>query len=208
MMDDDRPNGAFVGFSLDSDEFSRGWLRRAIAEILAQRSDLLFVLADRLLYFNKSVSVRSSNRLVLDLPVASRKIEQRKNDIRLFLASEIARLTKKDRSRISVASWDDFSDVKFANISRTLQIAYSATRRFRESVTSDVDAHFGRHPFGELPEQLYRDLCAHYVVEETAMIVRITEDGHPFEYYPQAHIRTLSDLYADKFAESGLTVEE
>jgi hypothetical protein len=45
------------------------------------------------------------------------------------------------------------------------------------------------------------------VIEETAMIIRITEDGDPYEFYPQQHIHTLTEMYADTFVDAGLTVE-
>jgi N-acetyl-anhydromuramyl-L-alanine amidase AmpD len=46
------------------------------------------------------------------------------------------------------------------------------------------------------------------VIEETAMIIRITELGaRPFDYYPQAQIQTLERLYTDEFSPFGLTID-
>ena len=39
------------------------------------------------------------------------------------------------------------------------------------------------------------------------MIMSITERGRPFEYYPEMHIQTLTDLYGGRFTKFGLTVD-
>ncbi len=198
---------AFVGVSLDSNQFSRTWVRGAISHILSKHADLQFVLADRLLTYNKTIH-RDNGSSTLDFLSASERIEKRKKDIFQFLTSEISRLPGEDRPRVHVATWDDYSDVYYANLSRALRIAYIALPAFRLCVEYDVEAHLikhvGRHDEGEID----RSLCASYVLDETAMIIRVTELAKkPFDYYPQEQIETLQCLYEGRFSAIGLSVE-
>jgi hypothetical protein len=200
-------SAAFVGVSLDSDEFTREWVRQAISYILSKHSRVVFVLADRLLGFNKDAGPDETGNMVLNLETAAAKIAKRRNDVQLFLKSEVSRLEESDRRRASIAAWDEYADAEFANIERILKIAYAALPRFRECVDRDVEAHLAQQGEWRIPQEVYRRLCALYVVEETAMIIRITEDGNPYEYYPHSYIHTLRDVYDDRFADLGLTVE-
>jgi hypothetical protein len=198
---------AFIVISLDSDKFNREWLRRATSYVLDRHSALVFVLADRLLAYNKFVSQNEREEDALTLTDSHLRIEQRKNDVSRMLHSEIVRLPPSECSRVSVSTWDSYADASFVNIERILKIAYSVLTEFKRCVDEDVQNHFSVQRNHYHTDAVARDLSAQYVVEETAMAVRIAEAGIPFEYYPQAHIKTLTFLYEDRFAQSGLSVE-
>jgi hypothetical protein len=198
---------AFVGVSLDSTLFSRDWVRKAICYILSQHTSLEFVLGDRLLTFNKSTRQNIDGNRVIDLTDAEARIAKRTGDFHQFLLSEVSRLSEGDRPRVLISKWNDHSDAQFANIARVLSIAYSSIRRFEQCVDRDVEAHLFSQIGSQDPPEIHRRLCALYVIEETAMIIRITESGRPYEYYPQNHIYTLTELYEDRFADFGLTIE-
>src|SRR5580698_5946257 len=89
--------GAFVGVSLDSDQFTREWVRKAIPYVLSRHPTLLFVLADRLLTFNKSTHQTGAGLLELDLQGANTRITKRYGDFYHFLSSEAARLPGEER---------------------------------------------------------------------------------------------------------------
>jgi hypothetical protein len=108
---------------------------------------------------------------------------------------------------VAISRWDDHSDAQFVNIARVLTIAYSTLKRFQQCVDHDVEAHLINRTESPHSSDLHKRLCVLYVIEETAMIIRITESGKPFEYYPQQHIYTLTEIYNDSFADLGLTVE-
>jgi hypothetical protein len=198
---------AFVGVSLDSTLFSREWVRGAISYIVSRHTSLEFVLGDRLLAFNKTIRQDPKGHLLVDLPGGEARIAKRVSDIYEFLVSEVLRLAEGERSRVSISRWDDHCDARFTNIARVLNIAYSSVRRFKQCVDRDVEAHLFNQINSPHPAEIHRRLCTLYVIEETAMIIRISEWGKPYEYYPQKHIYTLTDIYQDRFADLGLTVE-
>ena len=200
-------SSAFVGVSLDSNQFSRTWVRAAISYILARHSNVQFVLADQLLAYNKTACETNGN-LVLDFSSATARALKRKGDIHQFFLSEVGRLPEADQLRVSVATWDDYADPSFSRIARSLLIGYSALPVFRSCVDHDVEAHFSMHLDHRVHPEVERRLCACYVLEETAMIIRITElAGKPFDYYPQDQIETLQRLYEDAFSSVGLTID-
>jgi hypothetical protein len=198
---------AFIGVSLDSDLFCRQWIRSALAYVLSRHAELLFVLGDGLLAFNKCISHHLDGQLVLDLEAAERKISKRTEDIYQLCFSEVRRLPKAEQARVSIHKWAEYCDNRFVEIARTLKIAYSAIESFRDCVHRDVAIHLDGLAENHYPAELHERLCALYVIEETAMIIRITEEHNPYEYYPRQHIQTLTDTYAGKFAAQGLTVE-
>jgi hypothetical protein len=204
----DMLEGAFVGVSLDSDLFTRSWVRFALDFILRRHVDVLFVLGDRLLVYNKAL-VRSANLgTSLSKSDADSRIEKRSSDIMKFLEGEISLLPQMDRIRVKVSRWQEQQGAEFTEIHRFLRIAYFAFDEFRSCVDSDVRQHLSRVIDSEFDPLLRAELCAQYVLEETAMIMSITEKQRPYEYYPESHIRTLTELYSGRFARFGLTVEE
>ncbi len=199
-------NSAFIGVSLDSAIFSREWIRTAFHHVLSQHDTLLLVLADQLLAYNKTAVLENSPTRI-DLESARLRMDQRREDIAKFLKKEIALLTKLQRERVHVAAWGDYSDAAYADLHRKLRIAYSAVEAFRSCVDLDASSHFERYLNDSENRNSHHELCVSYVLDETAMDIRITElAGHPFEYYPEEHIRTLTSLYEDRFLEFGLSV--
>lgn len=201
-------SAAFIGVSLDSVLFSREWVRLAFRHVLPRHDRLLFVLADRLLAYNKTALI-STRPISLDFESARLRMDQRSRDITKFLDKEIALLAKPERERVQVAHWADYSDSVYADLHRKLRIAYSAVGLFRTCVDLDASIHFERHLNGFEDRSLYHELCVSYVLDETAMDIRITElTSHSFEYYPEQHIQTLTALYEGKFREFGLSVQQ
>jgi tRNA-dependent cyclodipeptide synthase len=200
---------AFVGVSLDSADFSRDWIRDAITHILGKHPSLLFVLADRLLAYNKSAH-ESGAVTALDLEQAARRINQRREDITRFISSEVARLGEHDRTRVQIARWDEFSDYRYANLLRNLRIAFATLEEFRLCVKSTADRHLQRRTSSDLrPKETELDLCISYVLDETAMSISVTElGGRPYEYYPEMQIDVLAQLYQGRFSHLGLSVEK
>jgi hypothetical protein len=191
---------------LDSQEFTRQWVKFALSYTLLKHRDVELLLGDRLLLYNKTVQGEGPEYSV-DFRLASTRRDKREEDVARFLQSEIDRLTGGDQRRVRIASWADYSDVVFEDIVRNLHISYIALLPFKDCVDRDVDAHFRANPNSSHPD-LHRLLSTLYVVEETAMIIRITElADRPFFYYPQDDINTLRALYNNEFAVSGLSVE-
>ena len=200
-------SSAFVGVSLDSNRFTRERVNFAIPHILSKHADLQFVLADRLLTYNKLLACHDGLTR-LDFSAATSRIEKRSGDINQFLSNEVSRLSKSDKSRVTIATWDDYCDHHHARIARTLAIAYSSIPEFRQCVRNDVETHLLGNGQSHIDRGITRRLCASYVLEETAMIMRITElSERPFDYYPGDQIETLESLYEDRFSSAGLTVD-
>lgn len=198
---------AFVGISLDSKLFSREWIQMAVRCILDRNATVEFVLCDRLLSFNKTLSQESGGKVTMDLSECEARIAKRSGDIHGLMVSEVSVLSESDRCRVSVSKWGDHADSRFADIHRVLSIAYASLDQFRECVDRDVEAHLLHQTKTLVSSAIHRSLCALYIIEESAMSIRITEFGRPFEYYPGTPICTLSDIYDGRFAPYGLTVE-
>jgi tRNA-dependent cyclodipeptide synthase len=199
-------NSAFIGVSLDSAIFSREWIRSSLRYVLTKHEDVLLLLADEILAYNKTLALELGPR-IMDLELARARIGQRRDDIAKFLSKEIAFLPKADQNRIRLAVWRDFSDAAYAHLLRQLRIAYSGIDAFRSCVDEDASVHLQKHWNGSPDREVHGELCVSYVLDETAMDIRVTElAGYRFEYYPQDHIRTLTRLYENKFIAFGLTV--
>jgi hypothetical protein len=199
-------SGAFVGISLDSALLSREWIRFALGHLLSEHDDVLLVLADRLLAYNKTAAPSDLGGGI-DLGSAKAKMEQRSNDISRLFAREIALLPKVKQEHVRVGAWDDYSDALYISLLRTLRIAYSVIREFRECVDHDASSHDVKHPETSEYREARHELAVSYVLDETAMAIRITEfTNYSFEYYPDDHIQTLTYLYEDRFLARGLSV--
>lgn len=202
----DKQASAFIGVSLDSRNFTREWIDAAISHILQSHNDLLFLLADSLLAYNKFTEFEgASARLSIDR--GSRLIEKRRTDIWTFLERIVNARRPEERARIKLARWDEYCDHYYANLLRMLRIAYATIADFRVAADSCAISHFSRHPSSvDVPKRI--ELCTAYIIEETAMSIRITElADRPFEYYPDNDIELLTPIYDGKFAGHGLTVE-
>jgi len=203
---DPSQQSAIIGVSLDSKSFTREWVRYAISHTLAKHRDVELFLGDRLLSYNKTLR-RYALDFAVDFETARRRMAHRSGEVASFLQSEIARLRSDDRARIRITNWTHYSDSVFQDLFRHLQIAYAALPAFRACVSHDVLAHFTPPPQANQAE-VSRVLSALYVVEETAMLIRITEMAdRPYDYYPENQIFTLDSLYADEFVGQGLSIE-
>ncbi len=198
-------HSAIIGVSLDSRSFTRAWVRFAISHTLSRHKDVELLLGDRLLLYNKAVHEAGSQNVV-DLQAAAERIAKRKADLASLIESEINRLPAEHRRRVRISSWVDYSDVAFQDILRNLHICYVALAAFSECVKRDVDVHFASSVEVSRPRE-HTFLSRLYVLEETAMIIRITELAEkPFFYYPGDDIITLRSIYNDEFAGCGLSV--
>jgi hypothetical protein len=160
----------------------------------------------RLLSYNRTFRENGPEAGV-DFENTRRRITHRRGEVASFLQSEIARLGSHDQARIRIADWSHYSDCAFQDLFRQLQIAYVALPAFRNCVEHDVSAHF-TSPSRANHAEVHRSLSGLYVVEETAMLIRITElSDRPYDYYPGNQIFTLSSLYADEFAGQGLSIQ-
>jgi hypothetical protein len=195
-----------IGVSLDSQLFTRPWMRFAISYALSKHKDLELFLGDRLLSYNKTVQT-AGEECTVDFDSARTKREKRKGEITAFINSEIDRLPPDERARIAVTSWSDYSDAAMEDILRNLHISFVAVEAFRKCVDRDVEIHFRSAPeLGGV--ETHKLLSRLYVVEETAMIIRIAElAGKPFFYYPEDEPITIRSIYSGEFAASGLSVE-
>jgi tRNA-dependent cyclodipeptide synthase len=199
-------HSGMIGVSLDSQLFTREWVRFAIAYTLSKHKDLELFLGDRLLLYNKTVQADGQERRV-DFESANAKREKRTCEIRAFINSEIERLPPSDQARIKVTSWSDYADAAMEDILRNLHISYVSVKAFRECVDLDVEIHFMSNPEVTRPDT-HKLLSTLYVVAETAMIIRMAElAGKPFFYYPEEEPVTIRSLYNGDFAELGLSVE-
>lgn len=198
-------HSAIIGVSLDSRSFTREWVRFAISHTLARHKDVELFLGDRLLLYNKTVQ-DDGLECTVDFDRAKTRSLKRREDLAGLMQSEMNRLPDCDRQRIRISSWSDYSDVVFDDIMRNLHISYIALNAFRECVTKDVEEHFESGPSVIRPRD-HRMLSSLYVLEETAMIIRITELANkPFFYYPEDDIFTLKSIYNDEFSPYGLSV--
>ena len=174
--------------------------------LLREHDDVLLVLADQLLAYNK-IAFSPDFTGAIDLDSAKVKMDQRRDDISRFLAKEIALIPKAGRHRVHITAWEDHSDALYIGLLRKLRIAYSVIPEFRACVDHDARVHFDRHSNSLEKGNVRHELSVSYVLDETAMDIRITEfSGHPFEYYPEDHIQTLTHLYEGRFRARGLCV--
>jgi len=198
---------AFIAMSLDSALFTREWFRFAFPHLLETHKDLTVVFGNRLFMYNKTVVGDEGKELRIDLPLARAREGKRATEIHVFLEGEVARLPPGLRERVTLARWEDFTDTVFQDIYRVLSIAYAGLQSFRDCVDLDVETHLMGRGSGLLPQNVHRRLSALYVVEETALLIRIAENGRPFDFYPQNQIHTLEAVYTGDFANAGLSVE-
>jgi tRNA-dependent cyclodipeptide synthase len=201
-----KKNSAFVGVSLDSQSFTREWIDMAVSHILGRHDDMLFLLADSLMAYNKFAQF-DGETACLSIQKGTRLIEKRRTDICTFLKRAIGARSLEEQTRIGLAQWNSYCDSHYANLLRMLRIAYATIRGFRASAESCAVEHFSRHPSSaDIPQRI--ELCTSYIIEETAMSIRITEFGdRPFEYYPDNDIELLTPIYEGQFAKQGLTIE-
>ncbi len=197
---------AFIGVSLDSRLFSREWIRFALPRLLAKHRSVLFLLADDLLLYTRSVE-RAKDRLALDFVEANKLVITRSMEYRRFLESEAERVRGCGGERVKVKSWMEFADRVYVDLLRRLTIAFHTIEDFRISVMGIVDKHKVKVPVVKHFSGI-EGASAQFVLDEIAMCLRVTEkDCFHFEYYPEEQIGTVAELYDGAFAKHGLTVD-
>lgn len=197
---------AFIGVSLDSKLFSRTWVRFAIDYTLEKHHCLLFLLADDLLKYTRTAQT-ISGKTALKIVETSRIINDRKLAFEKFLISEINRIDQYSQTRILIKPWRSFTDDSYVNILRNLQIAYATLTPFQKCVDDIALKHIRKNPT-KLHFQSSLKTSAAFLLDEVAMCLRITEiDRFQNEYYPTDQINILTELYADKFVQYGLSIE-
>lgn len=197
---------AFIGVSLDSKLFSRTWVRFAIDFILERHHCLLFLLADDLLRYTRTAQV-ISNKTVLKIAETSNLINNRRLEFEKFLISEVNRIDKHSQTRILIKSWRSFTDNSYVNILRNLQIAYATLIPFQQCVNDVALKHIEKN-LTKLHFQSSLKASTAFLLDEVAMCLRITEiDQFQYEYYPTNQIDIITELYADKFVQYGLSIE-
>ena len=200
-----RPNRAFIGISLDSKGFSRIWVREALKLILKKHDQLLIVIADDLFWYTRSLHQKDGeNRLALE--ECKSRIAKRRGEAMRFLSSEINKLSCEDQEKIEIRSWNYFADGSYADLLRKLKIAFLGLPDFNSSVKSVASRH--AHKITSFTaHDIATDACTEFLLDETAMCVRITEiEGYCNEYYPGEDIAVLGNLYAGEWAHLGLDV--
>jgi hypothetical protein len=180
-------------------------MRYAISYTLSRHKDVELLLGDRLLFYNKTVQ-NDSSQSVVEFQRAAERIAKRKADVSALIESEIKRLPIDCQRRVRVSSWVDNSDIAFGDILRKLHICYVALTAFGECVDQDVKIHFASNLEVDRPTD-HTYLSSLYILEETAMIIRITElADKPFFCYPGDDFITLHSIYDEKFTLCGLSV--
>ena len=100
---------AFIGVSLDSKAFTRPWVRLALAQLVANYSSVLVLLADELLLYTRTARSNQGD-VVLDYHNAGDFMHRRSREMARFMESEVLRLPPVMRERVSIKTWSDFSD--------------------------------------------------------------------------------------------------
>lgn len=202
----EKRGNAFIGVSLDTKLFSRAWVRYAMNFILHKHHSLLFLLADDLLRYTRTVQV-VSGKTILNIPEISDVVNSRRLEFEKFLTSEIKRLNNNFQSRILIKPWHSFTDNSYVQILRYLHIAYATLIPFQQCVNDVAVEHINKS-FGKLqfPDPLQTSVA--FLLDEVAMCLRITElDQFPYEYYPENQTDILTQLYENRFFLNGLSAE-
>lgn len=201
-----REGKAFIGVSLDSQLFSRTWVRYALKFVFQKHHSLLFLLADDLLRYTRTAQV-ISGKAILKIPETSQLVNRKRIEVQRFLHSEVKRLDSNSQAQILIKSWNSFADSSYVQILRHLQIAYATIVPFQQCVNDvaldHINKTFAKFRF---PNPLQTSVA--FLLDEVAMCLKITEmDEFSFEYYPTQQIDILTQLYSDKFTFYGLSVE-
>jgi len=167
----------------------------------------MIVLADDLLKFSRT-AIPQRGSVVLDFEAAESYTVKRRQEVAQFFESEILHLPVETRKSVRLGYWSLFADAKFNELSRKLRIAYEAVACFRSAIDSVASAHGERQKSAGLDMKTLANLNASYIIEESAMCMRITEiEGYTDEYHPSDDLPVMPHLYAGAFADFGLTVQ-
>jgi hypothetical protein len=174
--------------------------------MLERHDDILFLLADELwLYDRTPISLYP---IRLDIGLARDRMKRRSSEMERLLKSEIGALTREEQGRISIVSWNHYSDDAYATLLRLLRSALAALDGFRNSVERIAMLHVEKVNRADTAVGFRLRASMDYIIDEVAMCLRIAEiQGFTAEYYPGAQIDVLRQLYEREFADVGLTVD-
>lgn len=196
---------AFIGCSLDSKLFTREWVRYAIPYLLEHHNSVLFLIAEELLRYTRTLETGGSN--FLNFSGATDQVNERKDEFYKFLKSEISKLDTETQKSISIRFWREMVDYRYTLLFRNLYISYLTIEPFNEIVKNRAMHHIQKHKeLRLLPNAYYLNVA--YILDEIAMSIKVTEfDNFKYEYYPMDQMDVISKLYNNEFHSFGLTIQ-
>ena len=199
-------SNAFIGVSLDNQIFLTDWLTLALKKIINSHDTILFLLADDLLRYTRTV-IDVNGIEQLDFIEIENIILKRKSKFTQHLETTLLNFTKEEKKKIIVKNWNNFEDNKYNSILRNLIIAFYNLKSFREDVYSLAHQHLKKFSNSSKYDNLLNS-SALYIIDEVSMAIRVSEfDNFHNEYYPTEEISILTNLYNNKYQANGLTVE-
>lgn len=198
---------AFIGVSLDSTYFSRAWVRNALNLLSKKYKSVLIILADDVLKFTRTATTVNDS-VVLDFATAESYVIKRRQEVSRFFDSEISKLSTETKSIVKIGQWSLFIDENFFEFHRKLRIAYETVTSFRIAVDAIARKHAELQKSTGLDKKMLANLNTNYIIEESAMCLRITEiEGYADEFHPSDDLPVMPQLYSGAFADYGLTVK-
>ena len=186
-------NKSFIGVSLDNQIFFTDWLFTAINSLLNKHDKILFLIADDLLRYTRSI--------IEDI------VNKKSKKFIYYLNNSLLNLTAKEKEKIEIKRWSDFEDSNYIKIFRNLIIAFYNINEFREDVYSVAHSHVKKFSNSDNYENLLNS-SAIYIIDEISMAIRVSEiDNYINEYYPTDEVSVLKKIYSNSYNEFGLTVD-
>jgi len=199
-------NKAFIGVSLDNQTFLTDWLSLALRKIIKKHDNLLFLLADDLLKYTRTI-VENNEHELLDFLKIEDIIEKRRKKFLNHLSNTLSNFSTEDSKKIEVKFWKDFEDWRYNDILRNLGIAFCNLKPFRDDVYLLAHQHLKKFSNSDKYDNLLNS-SALYIIDEVSMAIKVSEfDNFNNEYYPTHEISILTNLYANKYQNNGLTID-
>ncbi len=199
-------NKAFIGVSLDNQIFLTDWLSLALKNIINKHDTILFLLADDLLRYTRTISDNNEDE-ILDFLEIENIISKRRKKFTNHLTNTLSSFSAETNKKVEVKLWKDFEDWRYTEILRNLVIAFYNVKTLREDVYSLAHQHLKKFSNSSKYDNLLNS-SALYIIDEVSMAIRVSEfDNFYNEYYPTDEVSILTNLYANKYQENGLTVQ-
>ena len=199
---------AFIGVSMDSKLFSREWVRYALRYVLDRHETLLFIIADDLYKYTRTISkITEKEYKVLDFLNISSTTMNKGTEIKKFILSEVNLLDKNEQNRIEIKLWRDFSDYQYIDILRKLEISFITISQFKKTILKTALAH-KKISLHESDLQISIALNSSYLIDEIAMCIYLSEIcKYTYEYYPANQTNALRKIYSNDYSKYGLTIK-
>jgi tRNA-dependent cyclodipeptide synthase len=199
---------AFIGVSLDGSHFSREWVRSTLDRLSADYKQVLILFADDVLKFTRTAVIKRDS-IELDFVRADSQVLSRYQETKRFFESELKFISRgKSNRTVEFSRWRDWTDSDFNDLHRKLRIAYETIPFFHFSVDEVAQRHLSSQKGLGLDSEVLLNLNVGYILEESAMCLRMTEiEGYSDEYHPVSDLPLMPELYSGAFSEFGLTVE-